>query len=680
MKYFSIILFLIIILALPFSIHAKTSDSRTTLSNQVEITARFLEHKKEQNLYIGKGDVDVKEGTRHLNADSVIFNDNSKEVLAEGNVVLQDGEDIIECEKLQLNLITKMGSIEKGRVFIKKGGFQIAGEHINKVGESQYKIKNGSITTCEGEKPDWKFLANDVDVTIAGYAKTKGAKFQILDTTVFYLPWGIFPVKTDRESGFLMPQFALSSRDGTKINTSYFWAISKDKDATFYLDYIGDRGIKPGAEFRYALSEDFKGTLYSSIISDRAYDNTRYQVKLKHEQVMMKDLTFKVDANYISDIDYLEDFGNSIAERSENLIKSTAYLEKPLPKSLLTVEASYFKNLTQKNNDYVYQYLPFISFFTEYMPIMKEKLYTDIFAGLTSFNRAEGANYTRLSLEPRLRMPLSWNGINFLINGTLYETGYAISHSDTGDNQTKMRQTAKIEGDANLQFLKNYNTDIFNIGEMQSVIKPQLTYTFIPNTSFSNIPNIDPYDRMYNTNTITYSLHHYLNTMSDEKFRELSLFEIGQTYGLAGNLEPSTLYDGYGNRFSNIRARFTLNPLDNFSYNNESTINTSGDGLAVMRNTLSHKYPKLYWINLSHYYTSDLSNELFSDVGGYYKTFEGKYQIRYSFKDGMWIDTLYQLTYRPKCWALTLALVQSTRPRDTTFRFSVDLAGLTSMQ
>ncbi|MCX5808696.1 MAG: LPS assembly protein LptD [Proteobacteria bacterium] len=680
MKYFSIAFFLITILLSPFTTHAKTLDYKSSLSNQIDISARFLEHKKEQNIYIAKGDVDVKEGTRILNADSVIFDDNAKEIFAEGNVVLQDGEDIIECEKLQLNLITKMGSIEKGKIFIKKGGFQIAGEHINKVGESQYKIKNGEITTCEGERPAWKFLASDVDVTLAGYAKTKGAKFQILNTTVFYLPWGIFPVKTERESGLLMPGFALSSRDGMKINTSYFWAISKDKDATFYLDYMGDRGIKPGAEFRYALSEDFKGTLYSSIISDRAYGNTRYQVKAKHEQVMMKDLIFKINANYISDIDYLEDFGQTSAERSENLIKSTAYLEKPLPKSLLTFEASYFKNLVQKNNDYVFQYLPSISFFTEYMPILKERFYTDIFAGLTNFNRAEGANYTRLGFEPRLRMPLSWNGINFLINGTLYETGYAISKSDTMSNQTKIRQTAKIEGDANVQFLKNYHTDIFKIGEMQSVIKPQLSYTFIPNTTFSGIPNIDPYDRMYNTNAITYSLYHYLNTMSDQKSRELSLFEIGQTYGLSGNLEPSTLYDGYGSKFSNIRARFTLYPVDNFMYSNESAINTSGNGLAVMRNTLSHKYPGIYWINLSHYYTSDLSNELFSDIGGFYKSFEGKYQIRYSFKDTTLIDTLYQLTYRPKCWAVTFALIQSTRPNDTTFRLSLDLAGITSMQ
>jgi hypothetical protein len=115
-------------------------------------------------------------------------------------------------------------------------------------------------------------------------------------------------------------------------------------------------------------------------------------------------------------------------------------------------------------------------------------------------------------------------------------------------------------------------------------------------------------------------------------------------------------------------------------YSNESAINTSGDGLAVMRNTLSHKYPGIYWINLSHYYTSDLSNELFSDIGGFYKSFEGKYQIRYSFKDTTSIDTLYQLTYRPKCWAVTFALIQSTRPNDTTFRLSLDLAGITSMQ
>jgi LPS-assembly protein len=254
MKYFSIVFFLITILLSPFTAHAKTLDYKSSLSNQIDISARFLEHKKEQNLYIAKGDVDVKEGTRILNADSVIFDDNVKEIFAEGNVVLQDGEDIIECEKLQLNLITKMGSIEKGKIFIKKGGFQIAGEHINKVGESQYKIKNGEITTCEGERPAWKFLANDVDVTLAGYAQTKGVKFQILNTTVFYLPWGMFPVKTERESGLLMPGFALSSRNGMMINNSYFWAISKDKDVTFYLDYFGDRGIKPGAEFRYALT------------------------------------------------------------------------------------------------------------------------------------------------------------------------------------------------------------------------------------------------------------------------------------------------------------------------------------------------------------------------------------------------------------------------------------------
>ncbi|MDI9561399.1 MAG: LPS assembly protein LptD [Pseudomonadota bacterium] len=681
MKYSSICLFLCVVIFSPFAVcAAKPLEYKPSLTNQVDISARYLEHKKEQNVYIAKGDVDIKEGARILNADSLVYDDNSKEIFAEGNILLQDEGDVIECEKLYLNLVTKTGTIEKGKIFVKKGGFQIAGEHINKVGESQYKIKNGEITTCEGERPAWKFLANDIDVTIEGYAKTKGAKFQILNTTVFYLPWGIFPVKTERQSGLLMPSFALSSRDGTKLKTSYFWAISKDKDATFYLDYIGDRGIKPGAEFRYALAETFKGTLYSTIVSDRKYDRTRYQIKATHDQVMWKDLALKIKTNYVSDVDYMKDFGDTTTERSENLIKSTAYLEKPLPKSLLTIEGSYFKNLTHKNNDYVFQYLPSISFFTEYLPILKERFYTDIYAGLTSFRRAEGANYTRFSLEPRLRMPLSWQGINFLINGTLYETGYTISKSDTANNSTEVRQTAKIEGDANVQFLRNYTTEFLNIGEMQSIVKPQLTYIYIPNTSFSGIPNIDPYDRMYNTNVITYSLHHYLNTMSDQKFRELSLFEIAQTYGISGNLEPSTLYDGSGSRFSNIKTKLTLYPVDNFSYTNESTINTSGNGIAVMRNSLNHKYSNLYWVNLSHYYTSSLSNELFSDIGGFYKPFEGKYQIRYSFKDGTWIDTMYQLTYRPDCWALTLALIQSTRPRDTTFRLSLDLAGITSMQ
>lgn len=677
MKFFRTILLILLIL-LPLSIYGKQLDYKASLANPVDITALILEYNKEENVYIAKGKVEVREGARFLSADSVVYNENTKEIFAEGNVVFQDGDDVVQCEKIHLNLFTKKGSIEKGKIFIKKGGFYIAGDHIEKVGEATYTIKKGELTTCGWEKPAWKFSARDVEITVEGYAKTKGARFYILDQTVFYLPWGMFPVKTERQSGFLLPEFTLSSRDGTVFKNSYFWAISRDKDATFYLDYIEKRGVKFGSEFRYALQENSKGTWYYSIIDDNKYHHGRYELKGQHEQVFKEDLVLKLNINHVSDNKYIEDFGQTTIERSETLLKSTIFFEKPFKSSLLTYELSYFNNLLLKDNDPTFKYYPHASFFTEYIPIMKEKLFTDISADFINFYRETGDRYSRFSLEPKLRLPLSWNGINLLFNGTMYETMYLVDYADRDAKQTERRETFKVDGDMNVQLMRNYHTEAFGIGDMQSLIKPQLKYTFIPNSAYRDIPSIDPYDRIYKTNTVTYSLNHYLNTFSTGWARELSLLEIEQTYGLSGNLNPSDLYRGYGNRFSDISAKVTMFPKEKLSIGHESVINTYGNGWNAIKNSLNYTESNVYHVNLQHNYAKYLNNELYFDLGGTYKYIDGKYQIRYSLKDKMWIDTLYQITYHPKCWAVTLTLTQTKRPRDTSVKCSFDLAGLTS--
>jgi len=672
---FTIFLFLLI----PLCLHGKQFDYTASINEPIDIAAMFVEYNREKSTYVARGKVDLREGTRILNADYVLFDEKTQDIFAEGNVVFQDEGDRIECQKLQLNLISKKGRIDSGRIHIQKGNFHITGETIEKVGESQYTIKKGEFTTCGWEDPAWKFSAQDVDVTIEGYAKTKSTKFYIKDVPVFYLPWGIFPVKTERQSGLLMPGFAVSSRNGMLINTSYFWAISKDKDATFFLDYLGDRGIKPGVEFRYAPREDMKGVWDYSIISDRAYDGTRWQLRGQHEQVFMQNIALKANLRFISDNDYLKDFGTMAAERSETLIKSTAFVEVPVKKSLLTAEVANFRNLlSDDNNRSTFQYYPHASFFTEYIPFLEGKAYTDLVTDYTSFYRDKGDKVSRMGIEPRLRVPYSWNGINFLVNGTLMETAYLINRAGGSSSDTEHRNTFRIEGDANVQFMRYYYTDLLDLGEMHSVIKPVVKYNFIPNTSFTDLPNIDPYDRMYQTNTITYSLNHYLNSTSEGWQRELSLFEISQTYGLSGGLRPSELYKGSGGRLSDVDARLTLYPTANLSYSNEAQISTSGEGLKTIRNGFNYVKPNIYNMNLSHNYTADLNNEVFLDLGGIYKYFQGRYQIRYTFKESEWIETLYQLRYMPGCWGTTLTLMQSKRPNDTTIRISFDLAGITT--
>ncbi|MBA4418790.1 MAG: hypothetical protein C0392_12910 [Syntrophus sp. (in: bacteria)] len=713
MKIFFKSFFLLIIVwvfLMPLSVHGqvgkmgKMGEIKGVGSTPVDIYALILEYNKQENVYIARGQVEIKEGLRKLTADYVRYNKETEDVYAEGNVIFQDQGDVVHSEKMYLNLFDKKGTIEKGRIFIKQGNFNVTGDQIKKVGENEYAITNGEFTTCDLEKPAWKFSARDIGITVNGYGKTKGTRFYILDYPVFYLPYGAFPVKTERQSGLLMPELVTSSRDGIKIKQSYYWAISKDKDATFFTHYIQNRGFMFGGEFRYALREDLKGGWQAQIISDRDYNGTRYQIKGRHEQVIGQDFTFKTNIDYVSDKDFIKDFAPTVVLRSENVLKSTAYVEKPFAKSLMTVEAAYFRNLIVRDNDRTFQYLPHATFFTESIPVMKGRFFIDLQTNLTAFTRPAGDTFTRLGLEPRIRVPYSWKGVNFLLSSTFYETAYLINRRDTEGSTTKNRQTLKLEGDANIQLMRNYQAGFLKLGEMQSVIKPQLKYTFVPNSSPSDIPYADPYDRISQTNAVTYSFSHYLNVFTPSAVRELSIFEIEQTYGLSGPLPSAVAYNslgvqqqltglsGYtaygtlpattssGSRFSDVNARLTLHPLKDLSYTNQTAWNVSGLGLTTMRNTFAYTKQKSYFINLTHNYTQGLANETLFIVGGQYKMFEGRMYMRYSFKDQDWIDTLYQLVYRPKCWALTLTLVQSKRPNDTTFRIGIDLAGITTNQ
>ena len=444
------------------------------------------------------------------------------------------------------------------------------------------------------------------------------------------------------------------------------------------MTYIGDRGVSLGTQFRYALREDLKGNWDYSIIQDKDFDGTRWQLLGQHEQKFFDDLQLKANIRYVSDNDYLKDFGLTAVERSENQVKSTAYLEKPFTKSLLTTEMSYFRNLLVRDNDYTYKYLPSMSFFTEYLPIIGSKLFTNVSTDFVNFYREKGDTYSRLAFEPNLKIPYSLSGVNLLVGGTLMETGYLINRSDAISKTTQYRQTFRIEGDANMQFIRNYNTDMLGIGEMQSLIKPQVKYTFTPNTSFRDVPNIDPYDRIYQSNSMTYGFNHYIYGLREGAQRELALFEVAQTYGLSGNLDPSTLYSGSGNRLSDIDARLTLYPTTNMSYTCQGVLGVSGDGLKTIVNSLNQSVPGKYYVNVWHSYTQDLANQTFFDLGVFYKQFEASYQIQYSFKDGDWIDTLYKLRYRPGCWSTTIALTQTKRPRDTRINISFDLAGIST--
>jgi LPS-assembly protein len=299
-----------------------------------------------------------------VQADKVIFYDKTKDVVAEGGVTLTEGEDILRCDRLEMNIETKKGVVYRGRLFLKKKNFHITGSKVEKLGESEYRVYDATLTTCDAKLPYWMFTIKELDVDIEGYGQGWWTGFRVLDVPVLYFPWSIFPVKRDRQSGFLFPDFGSSSKWGPEITVPFYWAIAPNQDATFYVERIGDsrgRGWKEGAEYRYAWSTQAKGQIKGNYIWDERgdespwwddrQDKSRWSIFAEHDQSFGNGYYLKTNVNWVSDKNYPVDFSSDVPQETRidasslNQLESTITAGKNWEWGAVETDAYYFRSL-----------------------------------------------------------------------------------------------------------------------------------------------------------------------------------------------------------------------------------------------------------------------------------------------------------------------------------------------
>ena len=267
----TLIFILSLLLLFIYSIHSNAEGITEMGAGEgpVTITADTLAFDPDTNLYIADGNVEITQGTRVLSSDRATYNKETKDARAEGRVTLIQDGDIVSGEALEINMDSKKGVIRHGRVFQRTGNFYLTGDEIEKVGDEGYRVKRGRFTTCDGPSPSWSFSASTANVTLWEYASAWNTVFYIKGIPAFYLPYMIMPVKKERQSGLLIPRVSLSDKNGFEIDNSFFWAISKNTDATISLNYLSMKGLEEGVEYRYALSKDTTGQINSTYLDDR---------------------------------------------------------------------------------------------------------------------------------------------------------------------------------------------------------------------------------------------------------------------------------------------------------------------------------------------------------------------------------------------------------------------------
>jgi LPS-assembly protein len=666
--------------------YAKAAEVKITKGEgPVDIEADQLIYERNIQTYQAHGDVEVKRDDLFLKADHARMNVATKDVTAWGNVLLREGEDVVECERLEVNLETRVGKIYKARLFLKEQNFHITGQEAEKLGESRYRVRDGSFTTCDATRPPWRFTVKELDVTLTGQGIAEGPAFYFEDIPVLYFPWATFPVRKERQTGFFLPEGGYSDTYGFKFKDAFYWAITKDMDATLYVDRHGDRGFKEGVEYRYAFTKDTRGQAIFYFIDDQVSDKNRYAFFIQHEQKLPYDFYLKGDINRVSDRFYPVDFDEDLPDkakidsRSLNQLRSVLFGGKNWDQFSFIADGRVFQDLTKDSNDETVQKLPEISFFAHPQSLFKTPLFYDLTSSYVNFSREKGVEAHRWDLFPQIFYPTRFfNVLKFESNVGLRETAYNVYNDPTNTLRGwKSRQTIQADMEMSAEFYRVYDAslfqgvaDFFKVAKWMHTIEPTVSYNYSPRVNQNGLPTFDDVDRIPFTDQITYGITQRLigrpekegETSGPYEYAKLRVF---QSYSLGDPFARDS--KGRGEYFSDIQTELWLYFSPYITGRWEVDFNPYQRNFDVLNAYIMAKDERNDAVQIQYRFTKDNIQQ--ASLLARVRTIKPLYLyggISYNLLLGTRVESLYGGEYQAQCWSIGLLVEDINRSPDGT--------------
>src|SRR5215212_4311554 len=231
---------------------AQPTDEIDIRSNRQTVTGPEGNH-----VTLFEGNVDARVGIYRLQADKVTDYEGQNRVVAEGNVVFDQGEfQRITGSRAEWNYATKVGSFENSTGFTNQtqdGNIMyFTADRVEKVSGDKIVIINGEVTACgDDEVPKWSFKTARATIKLADRVKLSKPRLLVKGVPVFWLPYASVSIKQrDRASGFLTPTFSGSGEKGMRFSNAYYQTLGRSADITLRNDVYTKRGIGLGADLR----------------------------------------------------------------------------------------------------------------------------------------------------------------------------------------------------------------------------------------------------------------------------------------------------------------------------------------------------------------------------------------------------------------------------------------------
>jgi lipopolysaccharide assembly outer membrane protein LptD (OstA) len=311
--------------------------------------------RRKENLVLLRGNAFVIRENEVIRADEIDYNSATEHVNARGRVVYQFSEYTVRADAIDLDLAIHVGTVYNGSV--SNGRFTLRGSRLDQEGLTHFQVKDFNYSTCFDCPNSWEMTGRDVDVTLESYAYIHDFVFKVKDASLFWLPFAVVPVKTQRQSGVLFPRFGVNQVYGPFSVIPYYWAINPWSDMTFGLGYYGSRGTRFEWEGRYTLTDRSNGNAHLYWTRDSSVNGLSYRYAIRTQ--MTQELPFgfegKLRLNEVSDSGYPITYSEDVPGRLEPVLASDLFFSRNDPGVSTVLSLRRFRNLLQfdSNNGFV---------------------------------------------------------------------------------------------------------------------------------------------------------------------------------------------------------------------------------------------------------------------------------------------------------------------------------------
>jgi LPS-assembly protein len=586
-----------------------------------------------------------------LTTDRATYNFKTKDIVAQGHVIVDQGATRLSGDQVIFNLESKtgtffhaIGSMEPTMYFV--------GEKLEKLSEKTYRLTEGVLSSCDLDSPSWSLHVKRAEVTLDDYARMHGVSFHARRVPIFWTPILVWPTKGDRSQGFLIPRVLFSSCGknavqcfGNRMELGYFIPFGDSVDTTLYAD-LNTKGYNGfGIDFRYLPNPNIKlGELNAYAVRDVASKKEQWKYSYKHsEENLPGGFRGVVDVEDFSDLDFFRKYDRDARLHTLSQIYSSAYLTKNRP--------AYSLNILADHRDIVLGHInpadlnsPIIRQRFEQLPTLQFRMYPNRVLGsplyfalessashlvTTGLVNGPSANYYRGDLFPTLSLQLpspAWFSIRPQISArqTYYSSSLDPASISSGRPLPIDESLRRFYAQGQVElvgpsFSRIFARRIAGFSRFKHVIEPRFRYVYTTNvTDQDRVIRFDTVDSPFLPivpNSVEYSLTQRLigKEKADGSSREVLSFSLRQSVSLSkpftratgGNLPGTSVPPGENNKFTPLVASLHVNPYQSVTLDGNATFGNVShqlDQISISANLmgtgkLSDKYLSFSWFS-----------------------------------------------------------------------------------